>query len=162
MKCKFIKLFFIFLFINGKIFCQTPAQTIPDFTFYNLDKTPFTQKNINLTKKVFFMFFDATCDHCQQAMAYIGEHYSVFKKVTMYLVTLDDIGTMNSFMAKYGAKLKDKKNVTLLHDKQNMFITKFMPRKYPSMLLYSTQKKLLNYEDSDEGVINFFKFINTK
>ena len=62
-------------------------------------------------------------------------------------------------MGKYGVKLKDKKNVTLLQDKQFQFISKFQPKKYPSMFLYSPDKKLIDYEDNDESVFRFLKLI---
>ena len=49
---------FLFLLSFFGSFAQKPAQTIPDFTFYKLDKTPFTNKNVAKGKDVIFIFFD--------------------------------------------------------------------------------------------------------
>ena len=138
---------------------QVPAQTIPDFTFYKLDKTPFINRDLAKEKKLFFLFFDADCEHCQRAVSYIGQHYAVIKNTAIYLVTLDPQQKINLFMAKYGYRLKDRKNVTLLQDKQYQFITKFQPKKYPSMFLYSQDKRLLDYEDNDEAVFRILNLV---
>lgn len=138
---------------------QVPAQTIPDFTFYKLDKTPFINRDLAKEKKLFFLFFDTDCEHCQRAVSYIGQHYAVIKNTAVYLVTLDPQQKINLFMTKYGYGLKDRKNVTLLQDKQYQFIMKFQPKKYPSMFLYSQDKQLLDYEDNDESVFRILNLI---
>ena len=61
-------------------------------------------------------------------------------------------------METYGSKLKGQKNVTILQDKLQQFITKFNPVRYPSMFIYSPEKKLLDYEDNPELV---FRLVNT-
>ena len=138
---------------------QVPAQTIPEFNFYRLDKTPFTNKDLAKEKKLFFIFFDSDCEHCQRAVSQINRQYASIKKTALYLITLDPQQKINIFMGKYGDGLKDKKNVTLLQDKQYQFITKFQPKKYPSMFLYSPDKKLLAYEDNDESVFRILNMV---
>jgi arsenate reductase-like glutaredoxin family protein len=112
-----------------------------------LDESSFTNKNLEAGKMLFFVFFDSDCDHCQHAISYINQHITEFKKTPIYLITLDSREKINQFMAKYGANLKDKKNITLLQDRKYEFLPKFKPRKYPAMYLYSTQKKLIHYDD---------------
>lgn len=142
-----------------KVMAQRPAATIPEFTFYKLDKTAFTNKNIQSGKLSLLIFFDATCDHCQHAMETYNQHYRELNKTNIYLITLDNSTSIGYFMAKYANNLYGGKNVTILQDLKNEFIVKFSARKYPSMFLYSPQKKLLMYDDEPKSVENFLQKI---
>ena len=141
---------------------QIPAQTLPAFTFFKLDQTPFTDKDVAAGKMVFFMFFDADCEHCQRAIQSIGKQYPAFKKAAVYLVSMDDKNKIGHFMDTYGKELKGRKNLLILQDSHKEFITRFKPVKYPSMFLYSFKKKLLDYEDNDESVFKFVKLLSGK
>ena len=154
------KTLLLLLFFSAKTFAQLPAQTVPAFNFYMLDKTAFANKNLASGKMLFFLFFDPTCDHCQHAMTNLNTHYNDYKKAAVYLICLDSKETINTFISKYAPDLKGKKNITLLQDTKNEFITKFHPRKYPSMFLYDSNKKLLDYEDNPESMFRFSKYIN--
>lgn len=150
-----IKLLAFFLCVTLNIAAQTPAATIPSFNFVKQDKSAFTNKNLVAGKMIFFVFFDASCDHCQHAIQYINEHQQDFNNAAVYLITIDNPTTTELFLNKYGSNLKSKKNVTVLRDINNEFIRKFGPRKYPSMFLYSAQQKLLLYDDEPKNLIKF-------
>jgi len=149
-----------FLLITSLLIAQTPAQTIPDFSFSKFDKTSFTNKNLATGKSLFFFFFDCDCDHCQHAMANLNEHYKDYKKAAIYLISLDDEQKIQAFMTKYAPVVNGQKNVTMLQDTRNEFIATFKPIRYPSMFLYSADKKLLDYEDNAESMFRFIKQIN--
>ena len=152
-----ITTFFILISFNAS--AQKPAPTIPDFTFFRLDNTPFKTGDLQKDKQLFFVFFDTECEHCQRAMTYLNGHYDDFKKAAIQLITLDSPEKLNAFFPKYGPTLRSKKNITLLIDKQYQFIPKFGPKKYPSMYLYAADKKLVKYEDDDSKVSEFGKAI---
>lgn len=156
---KFLKILLLAIMVVTKVTAQHPAATIPDFTFYKLDKTTFTSKNIQPGKLSLIIFFDAGCDHCQHAMETFNQHAAELNKAAVYLVTLDNPATIKYFMTKYANNLYGSKNVTILQDLKNEFIPKFSARKYPSMFLYSAQKKLLLYDDEPKNVDNFLKKI---
>jgi peroxiredoxin len=158
----FLKLLLLVLLVSTKVYAQRPASTIPDFTFYKLDKTVFTNKNLQSGKTLLIVFFDVSCDHCQHAMEAYSQHYKELNKIPVYLVTLDNQSNINYFMTRYAPNLYGSKNVTILQDLKNEFIKKFGPRKYPSMFLYSAQKKLLIYDDEPKNVGNFLKKINAE
>ena len=139
---------------------QTPAQTIPAFTFYKLDKTPFTNKNLTTGKEVLFIFFDVTCDHCQHTISTLSKRISECSKISIYLISLEDKTAITNIFNQYGKNLPTQKNVTILKDSKNQFITQFGPRKYPSVFLYSAQKKLRLYDDEDQYLEKFFKIIS--
>jgi peroxiredoxin len=139
---------------------QVPAQTIPEFTFKKINKTTFSNRNLESGKFLFFVFFDTECDHCQRSIQYIGLHYQEFKKTAIYFITLDSLAKIDGFMNKYGGNLKAKKNVTILQDIRNEFIQKFGARKYPSLFLYSAKKELMLYEDNEQNLFRFIQKIN--
>lgn len=159
-----IKISFLLLFIWSLVAlntdAQTPVQTIPEFTFYKLDKTPFTNKNVTNGKQVLFIFFDVTCDHCQHTISTLSKRISECSKISICLISLEDKTAITNFFNQYGKNLPGQKNITILQDTKNQFIKQFGPRKYPSVFLYSTQKKLLLYDDEDIYLEKFFKIIN--
>jgi thiol-disulfide isomerase/thioredoxin len=157
----FIPTIILSLFISVNIAAQTPAATIPDFTFYKFDKTAFTNKDLATGKKIFFVFFDTECDHCQHGIQYLNQHQKELDKVAVYLLTLDNPAKAAAFLGKYGNNLINKKNILLLQDTKNQFILKFSPRKYPSLFLYSPQKKLLVYDDDEKKLPVFLERIKS-
>lgn len=150
---------FLLVFSSYVAMGQKPVQQIPQFLFYKLDKKPFTRQNMPLSKKAFFVFFDADCEHCQHALHEINSKYKRFRNAEIYLVTLDDQRKINKFMTTYGPDLPGKKNVTILQDLRNEFITDFNPRQYPSMLLFSADGKLLMYQDDPQNIAQIFKLL---
>ena len=155
-----VKTILLLLLVSANVSAQGPAETIPEFNFFKLDKSTFTSKNLESGKLLFFVFFDSDCDHCQHAIEYISQNYQQFKKTAIYLISLDSQEAITRFMNKYGSNLKDKKNVTLLQDPKYEFMRKFRPRKYPALFLYSAQKELILYEDNEQNLFRFSKQIN--
>lgn len=146
--------------VSLNTYAQTPAQTIPAFTFYKLDKTPFTNNNLTADKDILFVFFDVTCDHCQNTICTLSKRINECQKISIYLISLEDKTAITNFLNQYGKNLINRKNVTVLQDSKNQFITQFSPRKYPSVFLYSAQKKLRLYNDEDQHLEKFFKIIS--
>ena len=149
----------LLLFSSYVATAQKPVQQIPQFLFYKLDKKPFTNHNILAQKKAFFVFFDSDCEHCQHAMREINSQYKKFNQAEIYLVTLDGPDKINKFVTAFGSDLIGKKNVTILRDLRDEFITDFNPRQYPSMLLFSAKGKLLAYRDDPNALSDIFKLL---
>jgi len=122
---------------------QDSPSTLPNFTFYKFDGNPFTPKDVSPGTRSFFILFDVGCEHCQREILSIGEHYKEFKNTSFYMVTLDQKPAVDKFMNYYGRYLHDKPNVILLQDKKYEFISKFLPKRYPGLFIYSPDKKLL-------------------
>jgi cytochrome oxidase Cu insertion factor (SCO1/SenC/PrrC family) len=148
-------------FMSGIAAAQTPAATIPGFTFFKFNKTAFTNKDLASGKIVFFVFFDTECDHCQHAIEYLNQHQKELDKAAVYLISVDGREKVAAFLSKHGSNLNGKKNILLLQDTQNEFILKFKPRKYPSLFLYSPQKKLMLYDDDEKKLPVFLQQIKT-
>lgn len=160
MKCIFKTcVFFLFISVNATA-QRGPAETLPAFNFFKLDKSSFTDKHLEPGKMLLFVFFDTECDHCQHAIQYIDQHHTEFRKAAIYLLTLDSQEKIAMFMSRYGSHLKGKKNVTVLQDTQSEFLRKFRPRKYPSIFLYSAKKELIMYDDNEQNLYRFTQQIN--
>lgn len=151
---------FLCVFMSFASFAQRPAETIPDFTFYKLDNTPFTNKNVPDGKQIFFVFFDVTCDHCHHTIKALSTHINEFEGISIYLITLDKKEKLDRFFNEYGKNLVTNKNVLILQDLRNLFIKQFGPSKYPSVFLYSSSKKLILYSDEDQHLEKFLKLVN--
>ncbi len=160
MKCAVATILLGF-FATVHILAQNPANTIPSFSFKTLNSKDFTNKDITPGELIFFIFFDTECDHCQRSIQYIDFNYKAFKKTVICLISLDSAKKINTFIYKYGNNLKDKNNVVILQDTRNEFITKFGPRKYPSLFLYSEKRQLLLYDDNEQNLFRFIQQINT-
>ncbi len=148
-------------FMSGIVAAQTPAATIPEFTFLKFNKTVFTNKDLTTGKILFFVFFDTECDHCQHAIEYLNQHQKELDKAAVYLISIDGQEKVTVFLNKHGKNLVSKKNILLLQDTQNEFILKFKPRKYPSLFLYSAQKKLILYDDDEKKLPNYLEKIKS-
>jgi thiol-disulfide isomerase/thioredoxin len=149
-------LFCLQLFMVLQVAAQTPAKTIPDFTFYKMGTNhPFTQNDLPKSKLTFFVFFDPDCEHCQKAIQQISKQYQSFKKTAVYLVSMENHEKIVKFMDTFGKDLKNQPNLLVLEDKNIQFLARFKPVRYPSMFLYSTEKKLVDYEDNPESVFRF-------
>ena len=136
-------------------YAQVPAATIPNFEFETNNKTLFVNKHLPSGKKIFFVFFDTECGHCQEAITYLDAHLQAFEKAAIFLISVDMPFKVKPFLDKYGGKLTRNKNVTVLRDYKNIFITTFKPRKYPSMFLYSSAQKLVYYSDEPKDLPMF-------
>ena len=156
---KFIVSVIVSICISLNIFAQKPGEKIPAFTFFRQDKTAFINKDLASNKLLYFVFFDADCEHCQHAITDINKHSNDFENASVYLLTLDNNEKIATFMNKYGNKLIGKSNVTILQDTLQEFIVKFKPEKYPAMFLYSPQRELIMYSDDEKQVAKFVKKI---
>lgn len=137
-----------------------PSKSIPVFQFTTLEGKMFKQADLTAGRMSFFVFVDTDCDHCQHAVEYIDRHYQEFKKVSVYLVSMNSPAMINQFMNQFGSTLVSQENVVVLQDTRYDFISKFKPRRSPGMFLYSADKKLQLYGDDEKKISEFSKRIN--
>lgn len=154
---KFRSLFLVlFLFITLHAKAQQPA-LLPQFTFFKLDGKAFSNKDLKQGKKNLFMLFDCTCEHCQREAGLLNANYAKLANVNIYMITLDEAYIIPKFFDSYAKGLNTKPNVTVLQDKNQMFIPAFLPKMYPAMYLYSPLNKLIVYNAGDGGVKRVIK-----
>jgi thiol-disulfide isomerase/thioredoxin len=139
------------------------VKTLPDFNFVRMDNdAPYTQKNILPGKKTFFIFFDTECPHCMQAISEYNDNEKAMNNINMVMITRDPKKDVIPFLKNFGPKLIVKKNVTVLSDKNNQFIARFLPRKFPSMFLFNKNKELMLYSDEEKDIPRFLQLIKAQ
>ena len=156
-----ICLLLVMILLSPTIWSQ--VKSLPEFSFVRMDnEAPFTQKNIQPGKKTFFIFFDTECPHCMQAISEYNENEKSMNSINMIMVTRDPKKDVVPFLKNFGPKLITKKNVTVLSDKNNQFIARFLPRKFPSMFLFNKNNQLMLYSDEEKDIPRFLQLIKAQ
>jgi hypothetical protein len=78
------------------------------------------------------------------------------------MITRDPKDDVVPFLKNFGPKLIIKKNVSVLSDKNNQFIARFLPRKFPSMFLFNKNNDLMLYSDEEKDIPKFLTLIKAK
>jgi peroxiredoxin len=112
----------------------------------------FTQKQLQKSNRILFLFFDATCPHCQYETKLISSHYQEFKNTSFYLISMDKKPQIQNFVHQYAQVLEGKDNVTVLADRNRQFVERFTPSQFPALYIYGKDKKLLKYWDTPVGI----------
>ena len=92
-------------------------------------------------------------------MTQLSKRSKELAQVNIYLISLDEFRTMNYFVDRYGKPFLNMKNVKLLQDKDRIFIPLFKPLKYPSIYLYSTDKRLKIYSSDEHDIPKIISLI---
>lgn len=138
----------------------TPGAAMPKAVFYKADGKTFTTDQIPKGTKSLIILFDATCEHCQRVASNLSKRSKELTEVNLYLVSQDEFRSINYFMDNFGKPLKAMKNVTVLQDRDYIFIPLFHPKQYPSLYLYGKDKNLDFYSSNEKDVSKFFSKIN--
>ncbi|MNK03687.1 hypothetical protein D3C87_215370 [compost metagenome] len=138
----------------------TPGTAMPKAVFYKADGKTFTTDQIPKGTKSLIILFDATCEHCQHVASNLSKRSKELTDVNLYLVSQDEFRSINYFMDNFGKPLKAMKNVTVLQDRDYIFIPLFHPKQYPSLYLYGKDKNLDFYSSNEKDVSKFFSKIN--
>lgn len=138
----------------------TPGTAMPKAVFYKADGKTFTTDQIPKGTKSLIILFDATCEHCQRVASNLSKRSKELTGVNLYLVSQDEFRSINYFMDNFGTPLKAMKNVTVLQDRDYIFIPLFHPKQYPSLYLYGKDKNLDFYSSNEKDVSKFFSKIN--
>lgn len=138
----------------------TPGTAMPKAVFYKADGKTFSTDQIAKGTKSLIILFDATCEHCQRVASNLSKRSKELTGVNLYLVSQDEFRSINYFMDNFGKSLKDMKNVTVLQDRDHVFIPLFHPKQFPSLYLYGKDKNLDFYSSNENDVSKFFTKIN--
>ena len=151
----------IFLFFAGNVSAQSPV--VPDFSLNRMDNGKiFQRKDMVANKQTLFLFLDAECSHCQDALKMYNTHYKELGSVAVYLVSMNKKESVIPFLTMFGNDISKMKNLTVLLDTKYEFVTKFKPTQYPGMFLYSPSQRLEFYSHENNDIPVFLSKIGTE
>lgn len=136
-----------------------PGSVMPKAVFYKLDGKSFSTEQIGKEKKSLLMFYDATCEHCQRVAANLSKRSKELTGINIYMISLDEAKSINYFMGTFAKPLLAFKTVTVLRDKDMVFIPIFHPQQYPSLYLYGKDKRLIYFTNKEKDVSKFFDLV---
>jgi hypothetical protein len=127
-----------------------PAPTIPAFRFVRHDGGLVSNVDLPPGKLLLFVFFDPDCDHCKRALVHMDRSCADYSAAAVYFVSMESQEKIDWFVAAYAPRLAVQRNVQFLRDPGGGYMLGFHPIRFPSLLLYSPEHKLLDYEDNEE------------
>jgi len=141
------------------------AQTarIPEFRFQDMvDGTAFTRSDISSGRKTLFVFFDTECPHCRQALSAWNKNSAALQGTNTILLTMDPPMAAIPYLRNVAGNLIHAKNTRILVDINRQFIARFLPKKYPSMFLFSPTGELIQYTDEEKDIPSLIRNIRKK
>lgn len=163
--CIYIPLILLALFFGVTAEAQgpgsgtPPAATIPVFRFARHDQRVVSNADLPAGKLVLFVFFDPDCDHCKRALAHMDRESGDYRAAFLYFVSMESQDKIDRFVATYTPRLAAQPNVVFLRDPGGGYMLGFHPVRFPSLLLYSPEHKLLDYEDNEETLFRIKRSI---
>lgn len=140
----------------------TPGTDMPRAIFYKSDGSNFYTDRIPKGSKSLLMLFDATCEHCQKVASNLSKRSKELAGANLYLISQDELRSINYFMDNFAKPLQHMKNVTVLQDRDHVFIPMFHPKQYPALYLYGEDKKLDFYSSSERDLPRFINRIKSR
>ena len=126
--------------LNHKKEVAARIQHLPDFSFTTIQGAAFTQDHLQ-NKPTVFVYFNSDCDYCKSEAAKIQKRLSAFKNVQLIFISFEKSEAIQQFAKDY--KLNDQENVLFLEDKKGLFSQLFDANTIPYLLVYDTNRKLL-------------------
>ena len=113
--------------------------TLPSFSFYKLDNTPFTADSVaNNKDRLIIMLFSPDCEHCQYTAKSYVQHKQELESSKILMVTLADSLSATKFYTDY--QLNTLPNIVMLRDPQMTFPKTFGAGMIPTFLVYKNGK----------------------
>lgn len=139
------------------------VKRMPDFRFKKMaDGSPMTRNDLKTGKKTLFLFFDTECPHCMQALSAWNASHASLDSINTVLLTMDPPMAAIPFLNHFADKLLYKKHLLTGIDTDRQFIARFLPKKYPSMFLFSEKGDLLLYSDEEKDIPSLIRLIRKK
>ena len=127
--------------IKQKNITTQHIQNIPEFSFKTLDNTDFTKNDLDRDKPKLIIYFNSECEFCQSEAIRIQKNLIDFKGIQLVFISYEPIEKIRSFAEQY--KLLNKENVIFLEGEKLFFVNSLDVKKFPYMLLYSKEGKLI-------------------
>jgi peroxiredoxin len=120
---------------------QKAIENIPAFEITRLNGTIMTRKDIKPDVPAVFLWFDPTCDHCQEEISDLVKHNQSLRKVQLIMVAETQLDSLIPFAHHYG--VDTIAHFTMASDSQGLWKKAFKPNSPPVNFIYSKKGILL-------------------
>ncbi len=120
---------------------QNTLNTIPNFSFKTLQESSFTHMDLKNNSNTVFIYFNSTCEYCQEEAKSIASNSSMFSETQILMVSSQSRSEIEEFAADYG--LDEYRFITFLQDDQDVFSRDFDATSIPYILIYDKNKNLV-------------------
>jgi peroxiredoxin len=127
--------------INYKKEVAANIKTIPAFTYQNLKRESFSNKNLKTDTPTLFIYFNSECEYCNEETKMIQESVDKFVPHQLVFVSFEKPDKINSFAIKH--KLLNYDNIHFLCDSKVTFATTFDVQSLPCLVLYNKNQQLI-------------------
>lgn len=132
------------------------AKNIPYFTFTTLDKKRFTKENLDSERTKFIYYFNSECEHCEKQGSWLAKEIEVLDNLEVIFISFEEMDAIKSYRDKYNFK---RDNITFLQDSRLTFSDKFGVEKFPSILIYNKNGKLVKKFEGETKVKELLEFL---
>lgn len=141
MRFLFLSLFLLAFSVTSVFAQGKQNQTLPNFSFYDLNGKPFTNKQIKYNNYLLVTYFDPTCEHCIAQTESMVNEINKFKNVSMVWISIADANSIKDFKQKY---FPNNKNIVFLQDKEMKIFNTFKGvEDTPTTLIFNKNKVLV-------------------
>jgi len=144
--------------INHKKEVTQNIKTIPQFSYQDVNKKPFTNKNLKKETPVIFIYFNTDCDYCNEETQMIKENIDKFKNFQLIFISFENLQKIKNFSQHH--QLLNYDNVHFLHDSKVTFATTFDVSSLPYIVLYDKNQNLIEKIKGQTKPENLIKKLN--
>lgn len=134
--------FFLFLFFSAFLGCKSYSSGLKmaEFSFIDLDDKPFTQQDLRQEKPTAMLFFNPTCEHCQDEADSLTRRAADLRGVNIVWVAVAGKSEMKTFDSTYHLTFNEMK---IVRDTAKKAGKLFGVKDVPSILLFDAQRNLV-------------------
>jgi peroxiredoxin len=132
-------------------------QKLPKFSYHTMDDRKFTNEDLNKDSRLLIVYFNPLCEACQKETSDIIDNINYFNDIQILMVSPARKEDVSRFIKKF--KLNEYHQITVLHDRDDIFYRQFGAIGYPTLYLYNSKKELIDnydYEVQFEDIKNSF------
>lgn len=123
---------------------------LPDFRFYDLNGTTFTNRNLQGNGSIVLVHFNSECEYCNNEINDAMKQYEKLNVHDVLFVSNESRFIINEFIIK--KNLLKYPRLKFLVDPNNTFFNSFKINTIPATLIFNQQKKLIK---KIEGEVKF-------
>ena len=139
---------------------KTSTAKIPYFTFYTLDKKPFTKDSLDSDRNKFIFYFNSECEHCEKQGKWLAngieKNVEEFEDLEMIFISFEERSEIKKYRDKFNF---NESNMTFLQDYRLTFSNKFDVETFPSILIYDKKGTLITKFEGETKIENILPFL---